>query len=660
MTARSKLFLGRVALAVFGLGTLGPSPRAAARQHETETPVPPPAQKPTTPGQENPRRASRDATIESLIFGPSGLVSDGPPGAAAVALEEALTASAHRLRAITEACPRPLGAIGLDFARAAATRLDPTARRIATELAARVTPSDAEDWLLAGVSPWPPDAGAATPVPSLPLPVTDVLDALGRVGSEHSSHAIARFLAAKDPQVAYAAKSAALRITPRLLALGKSEEAALALRAFVTGDPRDLVLRENLAVVLGVYLEQPDEGRAVLAAYPETDASRGPLSHDFAELEVARAMIDFFEGASEGERHALERLTSARARVLAAPPAVEAAAETFVRVELCRAIVLLAQAQPDVEAAARAIALAVEHAPHENSRYRCDDALHGPAGPRAWLERLRRIGRPEIRRAFYHAMAKAAHAADPAASPDAEIPARSWSALFAASAALDDGDLDSAIENASELITRMQGSSAWYDRTMLGEAEYVKGMATLFRGDAKAASTLLESAFARIEELAREEVDSWAQDRIERNALVEAGAAPMRTSLASTEARMARSVVEAALAAKDRKTALRYAAAAVAADPFDDASVALELALATPAESNPRGTRERGMRALSTLPRSSGTLLDLARLAVALGDARDAQTLFERHVEWNALTPARKAIEEGRRARDPLLATIGR
>jgi hypothetical protein len=546
-------------------------------------------------------------------------------------------ASPTTLRKIVEAVGRPLGSAAERFAERLAARPDKIGRDFAIDILARLPPRRGAQLLSAPLVANDPLAANVA---------SRALDALAFVPDPIAIDAIALHLRAPEPATAANASRAAASLGSQLLAEARVAEAIAAYDAFCAADPgaEDLVLAA--AIAIGVYADVPDPERAIALLRDDEHLRYGVFSAVAADRAAAHAMIEFFAGDSAAARN---RLAVAGDALRATPPNLIRPATTRVRIGLDLAIVALCGESRDVSTARQAIRAAIAAAPHDDDFFMFDAALFGPAGPRSWLERLRRTGRSAARRDFYAVLSEELDAVAANYSNDDEQPARTWLPIWRAHALLDDGRLDEVLALTTALESELATATAWNDRWMRAEAELLAGIATHLRGDPAAALQSLTSALRRVTELAGEEIDYIAEEY--RDVAPAPGAPPLRGSLRSVEARAARACAEACLAAGRDREALAHAAVAADADPFSDSAIALELALLVRAQREP----ERAARALESFPREAGALLELSRLAFALGRDEEGEALFRQHLAWNALTDERRAAEARRRDLDRTL-----
>lgn len=581
---------------------------------------------------EPPRGVAPDPSLAPLL---SALEADADP---TPELLELAGASPIRLRAVVEAARRPLGSAAEAFVARLEARPDSAAAILGLEFAARLANPDANRLLAARL---------LDPDPLRAAGAGRALAALAPIAALESCEAIARHLRSPIGEVAAAARAAGSSLVRELLAEARTDDALAVLDRFLAEDPGRLEFEASRAFARGVYAGDPEGARADLAAIALPGTGPGALGAARAELELAAAAVAFFAGEESG---AIAALAAARARLGEIPERKNSLALTAGRIDFVVAVAALAAARPDEAAAREAMRRAIEDRPHDDGVYLGDNSLFGPAGARAWLEHLRRNGRPEVRRTFYRLLRDALSAAEPPAAADDEIPARSWAPVWQAYALLDDGRLDEVVAEVAALVPRLERATAWTDRWMVAELDLARAIAEHLGGDSAAALARIATIDRRVAELAGAEVEQLAFES--REIVPSPGAPPLRDSLRDLRMRVERLAAEASFVANRPADALRRARLAVAADPFDDATTALELAAAARADES----LARAQRAYHTLPRAAGALLDLARLAFALGKPSEGEELFERHLRWNALTDERRALELARRGRDPSLA----
>lgn len=563
------------------------------------------------------------------------LETDAPTGTAIVKL---IDEGPMRLRAVVEAARRPLGRSALTLIDGLRSRPDSASRELSIEFTARLPNEEANRRLAATLDSFDP----------LDSPrVVRALKALAPIASFESVDAIARHLRSPSRECRTAARAAGSALARELLAEARLDDALAALDRFTEEDPGRLEFEISRAIARGVYAGDAAPARRDLLAVPVAASQSGALAADRVEIEIAAAAVAFFSGDEHG---AFAELDLARSRLRDASDRKIASALTAGRAEFVVAVASLAATRPDEAAARAAIRRAIETRPHDDGVYLGDNSLYGPAGARAWLEHLRRSGRPEVRRAFYRLLREELAASEPPVAADDEIPARSWAPVWQVYALLDDGLTSEAIGIVSDTATRLEKATAWTDRWMVAELEFAHAIAEHLEGDSAAALTRIASIERRVVELAAAEVDQLAFES--REIVPSPGSPPLRDSLRDLRARVERLAAEASFVAGRPADALRRARLAIAADPFDDAGVALELAAAL----RQGESEQRARRAFECLPRPAGALLDLSRLAFALGLATEGEELFARHVAWNALTEERRALELARKGRDPSLA----
>lgn len=541
------------------------------------------------------------------------------------------------LRAALEIARRPLGRAAEVWIEQLERRPDVAGASLAIEWTARLAP-DVANLRLARM--------LLDPDPLVAARAPRALTVLAEIVAFESLDAILAHLRSENPEARTAARTAGNALVSQLLAEARIDEALTVHDGLCAVDPRHAEFELSRAMTRGVYAALPDAARAALLEETRDAPQEGSLAAARSERELALAAISFFRGDEAGAEAELGR---ARFRLGPIPQRPSAVALTAGRIDFAWAVAALARSSPDPSAARVAIRRAIEHRPHDDGVYLGDGSLFGPCGARAWLERLRRTDRPEIRHEFYRILLEELEAAEPPVAADDEIPARSWVPVWTIYACIDDGDFDGALALAKRIAARLERATAWSDRWMLAEIELARAIALHLAGDSKAALDELPTVLRRIDELAGAEVDQLAFEA--REIVPSPGSPPLRDSLRDARMRAERVSAEASWVVGQVADARKHAKAALVADPFDDACVALELAVAVTSGDD----RDRGERAFATLPRAAGALLDLSRLAFALGRTDEGEELFERHVKWNALTPAREAVERARRGRDPSL-----
>lgn len=600
-------------------------PAQAIRATPTPVPTPVPRQGPTQ------GRPPAEKRLETLV---EALERDAPPSDE---LEVLAADSPLLLRAALEIAFRPLGRAAEQWIEQLERRPDVAGKSLAIEWTARLAPDVANRRLVHILLDSDPLAAARAP---------RALTALSEIAAIESLDAILAHVRSENPEARTAARAAGNALVSQLLAEARIDEALTVSDGLCAADPRHAEFELSRAMTRGVYASLPDAARAALTEVTRDAPREGSLAAARSERELALAAISFFGGDESRAETELER---ARFRLGPIPQRPSAVALTAGRIDFAWAVTALAGATPDPAAARAAIRRAIEHRPHDDGVYLGDGSLFGPCGARAWLERLRRTDRPEVRHEFYRILLEELEAAEPPVAADDEIPARSWVPVWTIYARIDDGDLEEGLAIAKRTAARLERATAWSDRWMLAEIELARAIALHLSGDSRRALDELPTVLRRIDELAGAEVDQLAFDA--REIVPTPGSPPLRDSLRDARMRAERVSAEASWALGQVADARKHAKAALAADPFDDACVALELAAAVASGDD----RDRGERAFATLPRAAGTLLDLSRLAFALGRAEAGEELFERHVSWNALTPAREAVERARRGRDPSL-----
>jgi hypothetical protein len=578
-----------------------------------------------------------DPALAAALRAGGGAAIDDP------LVARAATGSLDVLRRVVEATPRPYGEGAAAIAERLLARPEPAAHRLAAEILARRDLAAAAGELRSALEAASPQRLGAAPA---------LLAGLARVGDAADGSYAATWLRSPDASARQAASDALDAIEKRLLQEGRIDDAVNMLLAATREHPTDAEWLYRLVRAEGLYGGDDATAIARLAAADRALAPREPrggvIALDDVERATAHAAVEFFAGR---ENEARARLRAARLRLGSTFGGVDRIALLAARIASLEAVAACAATPPDRNGARAACNDAITAAPNEPWQSRLDEALNGTLSAYVWLELLRRRGRPEPRHVF-HVELEAALAAAGTRGPQDEH-AHSWAPLRHGHAKFEDGDLEAASAGLAALAVRHERANAWADRWLAAEALRVAGECDLRAGDPGAALARLERALERLTELEREEYVWQVEQRIEER--VEAGAPPLRTSLATALAATRRAIAEALLhRGASASEALPSLDAALRADPFDARSLLLRTALRAPED------RDAATRLLASAPRVGGALLDLARLAVALDDLGAARSLHDLHLAANALTPARRVVEEAFAARDPLLARITR
>ncbi len=561
------------------------------------------------------------------------------------------TASAADLRAIVDQAIPPLP----DAWATTALGLFPGATRdrgpLLVELVARGGRGTAERGLRTVVLRGGPAASESLPAALAGLADAGTVDAAGE---------IARLISHPDPAVSSAARDALDALRSRLLSSARAEDALRVIHEGRAVVPRDLELIQHDALTTGVYLDRA--GAAYLLLRQEIDrraARRDPATaRESAELLLGVAIVALFAGEVQP---ALAWLAEASAAVGQPPRNQREAAITAARVLVVTAIVETFAGAP-AKRVVRRLTDAIDRAPYEAGYCVFDEALSGVFGPQTVLEVLRRRGHDDVRLAFFDRLDEAlrfaidASLAIPAEGADALVPAsdaavldaervKSWSPCWQSWALYQAGRLDEAAARALRTSTHVRTSNLWNNRLLAAECDLLRGHVESRRGDADAAEAAYTSALVLYEEVGEEQV----RQRIEEtDGRFVAGSPPLANAHRSSMAKAHLGLADVhELFHRQEARAREESARALELAP-DSTRVVLHHARFLLPDVDP----ERARRSFDDAPRTADLLLELSRLAARLGEKDDAERLFRLHLDWNALAPTRRVIEEEWHARE--------
>ncbi|MBI4881271.1 MAG: hypothetical protein HY812_16675 [Planctomycetes bacterium] len=557
----------------------------------------------------------------------------------------AAQADLNDLRWIAQAAPRPLPRAFLPFVEQLAGRIELDAREIAAELCGRLEAGAAQEAVARLLEAGP----AAAPARAVALEV------LGRVAAAPSAGLLASFLSDPDPAAAAAADQALARLRSRLLAQADVEGCLRLDREARRCRPEDAALALREAQALGLYLGEVGPALLLLERACDERALPEPGGADLvvAEAHLGRAVILFFAGKASAARAAL---ATALARLGQPPPHALAAATLCARIHLAAAALALHAGEAEARVREH-FAAALRSAPSDRDFPLFDQALYGTFGPLTILDRLRRTGRTNSELRFLEALdgflagggagttlgiplADAADAPPPgsnaAAQEDEQV--KSWVPWWRVSALCEAGRPAEAARVGERVLRRLDDTQVWENRRLAAQVSLELGRAHARARDGARA----EAAFRAALDLFEEVDEAIAEQEVkELTGRFRAGAAPYERRLASALASARIGLADVELLQKGRRDeAVLQAQKACALDPRgDEPLLALACFLAAGED------RARARLVFDTLPRSAGLLLGLARLALALGEAEEAERLFATHVSWNVLTPERAALE---------------
>ncbi len=545
-------------------------------------------------------------------------------------------AAASEVRSVVEKSPPQLSSGVRPVVDRLFSRPAPEFRTLAADLAARLEPEAAERALLDQL---------ASPPPCVADRVA-VLAHLGRIACGADSWPpMACFLAHGDPTVRGAAKDALLEAHDRLLALSRSDDADLLLAAAVAVAPDDAAFLIAGAVDRGLYRRDVDPALASVdgwLARHRPPAPGAPAANDVADAWIARVAL-----MGAGGRDAEGAARAALESIGRVPDRAEDRALSVARLHLVRAVFLLRSG--DDAAASIALRAAIVAAPGDRQYAVFDSALSGRAGAFTVLEALRRRGEPELPVAYYRALIRAlagvtstlALPEPPAVVGGDEERVKSWAPLRLALALEQRGRLDEARAAFERVVASLSGSDLFNNRWMCAEAHCASARTALAAGALDAADRESDTAAALFEELDAQ----WRKANVkEMHWRFPPGTPPAPHPLAEERARalVVRSEVLRRRGGND-DGARSAAHAAVEIDPTHPPAIVVDACFAA---DGPKVARAE--RVLATMPRRADCLYPLARLAARLSRPDAAAELLETHLEWNALTDERRAIERER------------